>query len=230
MQTIKCIAVDDEPLALDIIKNFSLRVEGLELLHTFDDATKVDAYVQGHAVDVMFLDIDMPDIDGISLAKQLTDTYVIFTTAYKDYAVESYDLDAVDFLLKPFTFERFETAVGKVRQKLMSSAPRDGQYLTVYSGYRLTKIRFSEIEYLESISDYVRIHLLDGSAINTLSTLKSIQDKLSSAHFLKVHRSYIVATNVIRSFKNKELSLRTTAIPVGPSYIQAVKDYLRLLT
>jgi two-component system, LytTR family, response regulator len=231
---ITCIAVDDEPLALELMETYVSQVPGLELLETFTDAVSAWGYLQKNTVDLIFLDIQMPDITGLQLAKSLKKRVpmVIFTTAHSKYAVEGFNVEAIDYLLKPFEFSRFQAAVSKVRelkQKNETPAPPvDEQAIFVKSDYQNLRILTRDIKFIEGFDDYIRIHLDTGKSIYTLMSLKSVLEKLPVADFLRVHRSYIVPVKRIRRIYNQHVQLGDKEIPIGKSYVDAVRTFLNL--
>jgi two-component system, LytTR family, response regulator len=230
----KCIAVDDEPLALELMETYISQVPGLELLESFTDAISAWGYIQKNPVDLVFLDIQMPDITGIQLAKSLNrrQPMVIFTTAYSKYAVEGFNVEAIDYLLKPFEFSRFLEAVKKAREfkELHENAvaPTEESAIFVKSDYQNVRINTKEILYIEGFDDYIRIHLESGKSIFTLMSLKSVMEKLPVNDFLRVHRSYIVPIKRIQRIYNQHIQLGDKEIPIGKSYVSAVKTFLNL--
>lgn len=230
----RCIAVDDEPLALELMETYIAQVPGLELLTTFTDAISAWGFLKKNQVDLVFLDIQMPDINGIQLAKSLDrkNPMVIFTTAYSKYAVEGFNVDAVDYLLKPFEFTRFMIAVNKAREQkaLKDTAPvvEDDQAIFVKSDYQNVRIATRDIQYIEGFDDYIRIHVDNGKSIYTLMSLKSMLEKLPSTDFLRVHRSYIVPVKRIKRIHNQQVQLGDKEIPIGKSYVDAVRTFLNI--
>jgi two-component system, LytTR family, response regulator len=231
---INCIAVDDEPLALELMETYISQVPGLELLETFTDAISAWGFIQKNPVDLIFLDIQMPDITGIQLAKSLNrrKPMVIFTTAYSKYAVEGFNVDAIDYLLKPFDFNRFMESVNKAKdyKKLneASIAPSDDSAIFVKSDYQNIRISTREIQYIEGFDDYIRIHLDSGKSVFTLMSLKSVMEKLPEEDFLRVHRSYIVPIHKIQRIYNQHIQLGEKEIPIGKSYVDIVRKFLNL--
>jgi len=229
-----CIAVDDEPLALELMESYISQVPGLELLETFSDAISAWGFLQKNSVDLVFLDIQMPDINGIQLAKSLNhrQPMVIFTTAYSKYAVDGFNVDALDYLLKPFDFNRFLEAVNKAKSyRTLSEStinPADDVAIFVKSDYQNLRISTREILFIEGFDDYIRIHLDSGKSIFTLTSLKSILEKLPEGDFLRVHRSYIVPVRKIQRIYNQHIQLGEKEIPIGKSYVDSVKKFLNL--
>jgi len=231
---IKCIAVDDEPLALELMETYISQVPGLELIETFSDAISAWGFLQKNPMDLVFLDIQMPDINGIQLAKSLNhrQPMIIFTTAYSKYAVDGFNVDAIDYLLKPFDFNRFLEAVNKAKTfKSLSdvnSNPAEDLAIFVKSDYQNLRISTREILFIEGFDDYIRIHLDSGKSIFTLTSLKSIMEKLPEGDFLRVHRSYIVPIRKIQRIYNQHIQLGEKEIPIGKSYVDSVKQFLNL--
>jgi len=228
-----CIAVDDEPLALELMESYISQVPGLELKETFTDAISAWGYLQRTPVDLIFLDIQMPDISGIQLARSLNrrQPMIIFTTAYGKYAVEGFNVDAIDYLLKPFEFSRFLESVKKAREyKDMhdsGTTTAEDQAIFVKSDYQNVRIPTKEILYIEGFDDYIRIHLDSGKSIYTLMSLKSILEKLPEQEFIRIHRSYIVSIRKIQRIYNQMVLLGEKELPIGKSYIESIKSLLK---
>ncbi|MFT5780200.1 MAG: DNA-binding LytR/AlgR family response regulator [Crocinitomicaceae bacterium] len=219
---INCIAIDDEPMALGIIKMLCERIPDLNLAQTFTQVSLAENYVQSYPVDLIFLDVQMPDKNGISLAKQLPqDIMIIFTTAFSQYAVDGFNLNAVDYLLKPIEFERFEIACKRAidyynYSKSSDQAGNDSLY--VRSEYALVKIPFDQISYFETMDDYIKIHQTDGKVVLTLMSMKNMMKKLPASEFVRIHRSYAVSLAKIESIRGKTLSIGDKKLPLGSSY------------
>jgi DNA-binding LytR/AlgR family response regulator len=220
---IKTLIVDDEPLALDIIESYIEKIPDLELVARCDNAISANEILQKEHIDLIILDIQMPQMTGIELVKSLrTVPKVIFTTAYSEYAVEGFDLDAVDYLLKPVAFDRFMKAVNKVTDgadKINTAAEDD--YFFVKADKKLIKIHFNEILYIEGLKDYVIIKKETGRVI-ALQTMKSLEAKLPSNIFMRVHRSYIVNIAKIKAVVGNTIEIlengKTKDIPIGKNY------------
>jgi DNA-binding LytR/AlgR family response regulator len=232
MTQLKCIAIDDEPLALALIKEYVSRVPSLTLLNTFEDAITGAEFLKHTPVDLLFVDINMPDITGIDLVRSLGHKpMVIFVTAYKNFAFEGFELEAIDYLLKPVDFSRFSKAVDKAldyyqyKKGIRKEQHEDSLY--VYSEYRMVKINLSEIEYIESMEDYIKIHLPAGNPILTLMPLKKVLEKLPQDQFKRIHRSYIVAIDKVRSVQNRKVYLNNIQLPISDSYADFVKDWVK---
>ncbi|MCX6310979.1 MAG: LytTR family DNA-binding domain-containing protein [Bacteroidetes bacterium] len=219
---IKAIALDDEPLALKVIEGFCGRVDFIDLQKTFTKPSEGLKYLRKFPADLVFLDIKMPSISGIEFHKQIPyETMVIFTTAFSEFAVEGFNLNAVDYLLKPFSFERFEKAINKAKELFdaahLKSAPSD-LHLMIRADYSLMKIMVSEILFIESLDDYIKIHLLGRSPLVTRMTMKSILESLPPTEFIRVHRSFIVPMNKIETIRNKIIQIGENKVPIGSSY------------
>lgn len=224
---IKTLIVDDEPLAQDIIETYVNQLPNLELVAKCSDAIEANRILQNQQIDLMFLDIQMPQLTGIEFMKSLDNPpLVVFTTAYSEYAVEGFDMNAVDYLLKPISMDRFMKAVNKVEAKLKESAPSSTtddseDYFFVKADKKLVKVNFDDILYIEGLKDYVIIRQEEGRVI-TLQTMKSLEAKLPSSQFRRIHRSYIVNTKRIRALVGNMVELKekgeTKSIPVGKIY------------
>lgn len=233
MNMIRCIAIDDEPPALMLMKQFISRIPSLQLQETFLDAVKGKAFLQQQGTDLLFVDINMPDISGLELVRSLPDPpMIIFTTAYRKFALEGFELEAVDYLLKPISFERFEKAVKKAEEFFAfrnQSRPAEAQAIYVYAEYRLVKIPLEEIEYIESLEDYIRIHTSTGKPLMTLMTLKKVLEKLPETSFRRIHRSYIVAVPKVKSVQGRKVRLQSgKELPVSDSYTDFISDWKKV--
>lgn len=222
---IKAIALDDEPLSLELLEAFCIRTNDVLLVKQFTDPKEALKYLRKFPVDLVFLDINMPNISGIKVAKELDQqTQTIFITAHSEYAVESYNLNAIDYLLKPFDFDRFQLAIHKVKTKLHKENT-DREALFVRSDYRLIKIYLSEIQHIESQADYLTIVSKNQIRIVTRMTMLEIASLLPATQFMRVHRSFIVALSEIKIIRDKKIILATLEIPVGISYEKVVNNY-----
>lgn len=222
---IKAIAIDDEPLALNVLKNFCKRNSKVELLHTFTDADKALEYLADNKTDLLFLDIKMPSKNGLQLYKQLPQKIsVIFTTAYAEYAVEGFNVSALDYLLKPIAYERFEQAIDKA--VAYNNAGTDKQYMFVKADYSMKKVNFADILYIRSVDNYMKLHLVNDKPILTRMNIKDLLEKLPDG-FLQVHRSYIIPIDKVTSFKNRKLMIGEEEIPVSTSYADMLEAALK---
>jgi len=232
---ITCIVVDDEPLAIELIESHIQQFSQLELVATCWNAIEAFEIVKQTDVDIIFLDIQMPGLSGIQFVKSLQNPpAIIFTTAYREYAVESYELDVIDYLLKPITMDRFFKSITKYFDKIGSSvihkeiatvASVEDAYIYVNTNRKYVKIIFKDVLYVESIKDYVRIHLMDGS-ISTKDKISVFEQKVPS-YFMRVHRSYIVNTRKITSYTMQDIEIGTAEIPIGISYKKEVMKMLQ---
>lgn len=227
---IRCIAIDDEPLALQLLSTYAARCPELQLLHTFDDALSAAEYLRRTPVDLLFLDIHMPDITGMDLVRSLTEKpLLIFTTAYKHFACEGFDLDAVDYLLKPISYERFCKAIHKAdsHYRYRHNKQHEPEYLYVYSEYKRVRIDLQDIIYIESREDYIRIHLVNDRSLLTLMPLKRILEMLPPARFRRIHRSYIVSLDRVAVIGGRKIQLTCgTSLPVSENYASGLREWL----
>lgn len=219
---IKAIALDDEPPALDVISSFCQLTDSVELVKTFTRAEEAAKYLAQFPVDLLFLDINMPSISGIDFKKNLNqDVMVIFTTAYSEFAIEGFNLNAVDYLLKPFTPERFLQATSKATayyQFLHQNTLAKPDYINIRVDYALVKVKLEDILLIEGLDDYLKIHLREQKPLVTRMTMKAITDKLPQSLFVRVHRSYIVPLAKIEAVRNKLIYINGEEIPIGNSY------------
>ena len=219
-----CIAIDDEPLALEVIKKYIAKIYFLDLKGTFTDPFEAKKILDVSPVDILLLDIQMPDINGIEFSKTLTskNTAVIFTTAYSEYAVEGFNVDAVDYLLKPIEYDRFLKAIYKAKEYIeyLNNQELNHGYIFVKSDYQMVKINLKDILYIEGLDDYIKIYLPQKSVL-TLMTLKTITQKLPSKEFLRVHRSYIVPISRIENVSKSKIKVADKEIPIGVSYSES---------
>ncbi|WP_449386819.1 LytR/AlgR family response regulator transcription factor [Chryseobacterium lineare] len=221
---IRAIALDDEILALRIIENYADKIENLSLEKIFNKQSDAQKHLNKFPVDLIFLDIEMPVKNGLDFYKNISqNTKVIFTTAYSDYAVDAFSVNAVDYLLKPFSFERFKTAVEKVKD---NSEAHEAKHLLIRADYKLHKINFDTIQLIEGLDDYIRIHLKDSTKITARSSMKSIMEKLSEKDFIRVHRSFIVPVSDIKTIVNKNIHIAEFIIPIGETYKDEVMKIL----
>lgn len=220
---IKAIAIDDEPPALHVLENFCSQVSFISLEKTFTQPAEALKYLKKFPVDLLFLDIQMPSFSGIELYKKIQqETMVIFTTAYSEYAIEGFNLNAVDYLLKPYAFDRFLQACNKANEYfnfVHQTKPVEDQFIFIRADYSLVKITIADILYIEGLDDYSKIYLQNNTNIVARITLKSILEKLPTQKFIRVHRSFIVPFEKIERVRNKTIMLANDKeIPVGSSY------------
>lgn len=228
---INCIIVDDEPVAREILENHLGKIAGIHIVGSCKNAVEAFNLINLHTIDLVFLDINMPEISGLSFARSINKNIkIIFTTAYREYAIDGFDLRAVDYLLKPISFERIFQAINKYKNEnlpLNLETTQDlplekNEFIFVKSDRKMIKINFVEVYYIESLADYLKIHLRDKTII-TRETITSIEAKLPKRDFLRIHRSYIISINKIESFTNEFVEINKKAIPISRSYKNDVK-------
>ncbi|MDF1699438.1 MAG: LytTR family DNA-binding domain-containing protein [Saprospiraceae bacterium] len=236
---IKAIIVDDEPLALDVLETYIEKMPDLTLVAKCENAIEANEALKNNDIDLMFLDIQMPQITGVEFLKSLNNPpEVIFTTAYPDYAVEGFELNAVDYLLKPISLDRFMKAVNKVSEKIgnksndgSGTVEMEGDFFFVKADKKLIKVDFDDIIYIEGLKDYVIIRQEAGRVI-TLQTMKSLETKLPEQIFKRVHRSYIVNINKINAVVGNMLEVtekgQTKHIPIGKNYREELLNIINL--
>lgn len=221
IKKITAIALDDEPLALQLIKQHSDKIDFLDVVQYFTNPDEFLSYLKENEVDLIFLDIQMPDVNGLQLYKNLKKRpQVIFTTAFKNYAIDGYNLDAIDYILKPFELERFKKAVEKAKDYIAYLKEKEINENTIYVkvNYEMTRINLKEIDLIEALDDYMKLHVKPVPVL-TLMTLKIALEKLPQKDFLRVHRSYIVPFSRIERFTKTKIYLKNGKdIPIGSSY------------
>lgn len=249
------MAIDDEPLALRQLASYIKKVPYLELTAACNNALEAQQLLTSQQIDLLFVDINMPDLNGLDLIRSLIKRpMIIFTTAYSEYAIEGFRLDAVDYLLKPFSFADFSRAAAKANtvfelQQLQqqhaapaatadeattaetaeeqTETPREQAYISVKADYKVSLIKIDDIIYIESEGEYVRIHLQDGSKITTLYRIKNMEAQLPSDHFMRIHRSYIINLRAIKSYVRGRIYLNDKDfIPIGENYKESFQQYI----
>ncbi len=221
---LSAIAIDDEPLALEVVRSHAAKVPFLNLKAEFTDAFKAMEYLQHEPVDLLFLDIKMPDISGIDLLNCLNKKpMVIFTTAYSEHAVESFELDAIDYLLKPFALTRFIKACNKANEiyNLRNSSVDKKTYLFLKTGYEQLRVNFEDICYLEATGNYVNFVLKDKTILSRM-TITEVEAMLPAGQFIRIHRSFIAALNKIDKIERHQLLVNGSVLPVGNLYYQNI--------
>jgi len=229
---IKCIAIDDEPLALALVKKYIEQIPELILVQTFDDPIAGVAFLRNHEIDLLFLDINMPDTGGVNMLRSLEKKpLTIFTTAYKNSAVEGFEPEAVDYLVKPIEFELFQKAVNRAiefHQHRQHAKLSSAEHLFVRSEYRMLKIDLHEIDYIEGLEDYIRIHLSGKKPVLTLMTMKSVLEKLPSDKFKRIHRSYIVSVDKVNSILNRKVKLTSgVQLPISNNHTGFIDEWMK---
>lgn len=217
---ITAIAIDDEPLGLKIISHYCDQIDFITLEKTFTKQSEALKHLRKFPVDLIFLDIQMPNKNGIDFYKMLdNETMVIFTTAHSQYAVEGFNVNATDYLLKPFSPERFMMAIQKARKEFEFRKNQSVQtHLMIRADYKLYRIEFDDIRLIEGLDDYVQIHLSNKTKIVARISMKGILEKLPEKDFIRVHRSYIIPLKKIKSIQNKSIQIEDFLIPIGETY------------
>jgi two-component system LytT family response regulator len=231
---LSCLIVDDEPLARNLMTDYVGKVPYLTLIEACANPLAAVEILRNRPIDLLFLDIQMPEITGISLLRSLQKKpLVILTTAYSEYALEGYELDVVDYLLKPVTFERFLRAVDKASQRVIQQlvvAERGGDeivqpFVFVKDGTKLVKIKWDEILYVEGLKDYVTIHTKQQKVVSLLR-LKNLEEQLPADKFVRIHHSYIIAVEAIDAIHKGEVQIGNVFIPISDTYRKAFKDFV----
>lgn len=238
---LRCIAVDDEPLALGLVCAFIEKTPFLELVGRYSSAVEALHALNEHAIDILFLDIQMPDLTGIELARVLEKSgtqvpRIIFTTAFNHYALEGYRVDALDYLLKPFSYEEFLRAASKAKafyELIRKSdttapiAPNKEEYLFLKVEYQLVRVAFDDLLYIEGLKDYVKVHVrTDSRPLLSLISLKSLEEKLPTDRFMRIHRSYIINLDKINAITRSSVQIGSTSIPVSDQYKDVFASYV----
>lgn len=225
---ITCIIIDDEPLSHEVLQNYIAKYPGLELEAAFFDALEAINYLNTHQPDLIFLDINMPEMSGISMLKSLPNPpAVIFTTAYPQYAVDGFDLNITDFLLKPFSFERFATAVGKLATGTGNKQESVPDYLIVKSGKKHYRIQTHEIIFMESAGDYVKI-ITPAKTFIASETLKHFEQTLQAGDFIRIHRSYLISVSKIDYLEGNQVIIKGHELSVGRQYKEDLQNRLNI--
>lgn len=239
MSKIKCIAVDDEPLALQQMKSFISKIDFLELSHLFGNAVDALSYIKQNNIDLVFLDIEMEDLSGIEMLQSMKkNPFVILTTAYNQYALQGYELQVTDYLLKPISFQRFLKAVNHVfdlmntqkNQQIdetLYSKNRYEEFIFIKTEYKLQKIEVKDILFIKSMSNYLIINTLKNGSFYTLMNFKEIEELIPSEEFIRIHKSYLIPISKINSITKSSISIEYENIPIGESYRQLLFDRLK---
>ena len=228
----KCIIIDDEPLARELIASHLANFENFELIDSFENALKAYSFLEHNSVDLVFLDIEMPLLKGNDFLKKLKNPpKVIFTTAYREYAIEGYELNVIDYLLKPITLDRFFVSIEKFKQFKIPNTEVNvvsESHIFVTSGNKNIKIIFDEIMYIESLKDYITIHLENGKAHHIKQNI-SVFEKLLNSEFIRIHRSFIIQTKKLTAYTKNEIEINSIEIPIGASYKEKWLNHLETI-
>lgn len=236
MSPLNCFTIDDEPYSLNLTSKFVEQTPFLKLAGKFDKPLEGMNAMQDQRIDLLFLDIEMPDLNGLELAtllnenKEIKPPLIVFTTAFDSFAIKSYRLNALDYLLKPFSYEDFlRSATRALRQTSLSpeQAIAEAEHIFIKSDYNLIRVDLKDILYIESQKDYIKIHTRNSpKPISTLSSLKSLEDKLPAHRFMRVHRSHIVSLNYITLISKTSLRIGTAVIPLGEQFKEAIQRFV----
>ncbi len=230
---IKCIIIDDEPLAITVVSNYLTEFQNFNLVGTFNNPLASIETIEENDIDVIFLDINMPKMNGLEFIKNLDiKTNVVITTAYREHAVESYDLDVLDYLVKPIPFSRFLKTINKITQKVShlkgykkTDEVNEEGFIFFKVDKKLVKIKFDEILYIESLKDYIKIITVTGNYI-VHKSLTSVTEELPSDNFLRIHRSYCIAIDKVVSVEGNLVEIATKRIPIGRKYVNHAKQVI----
>lgn len=231
---LRTIAIDDEPLALRLVSDYIEKTPFLELFGAFDNPLDAIDFLSTQAVDLIFVDIQMPDLTGIEFARTLDNApKLIFTTAYEKYALEGFKLNAIDYLLKPFSYEEFLKAAQKARKQAeleisaLPSIEANNQFLFLKSEYKIRRINFNDILYIEGLKDYIKVYTRgEDKPVLSLNSMKSLEQKLPESRFMRVHRSFIVNLDRIDTIERSRIIFGKTYIPVSDQYKDKFQEYL----
>lgn len=237
---IKTIIIDDEPLAIDILKKYSETIDYINIVGTFTNPLTAIKFLSENRIDLIFLDIEMPLINGIDLVDTINSKpNVIFTTAFPQYAIDGFNLDAIDYLLKPISYKRFLKAISKVPNQIDSGfdfnqknqivvVNSENKFIFVKSDYENLKINIQDIKYIEGLKDYLKINLTNNKFVLTLSNFSSLMEKISNADFVRVHNSYVVNLNYIKSIQKNRILIDEKRIPISETYKKNLFEKIKL--
>lgn len=226
---IRCVVVDDEPPAIDVLSNYISAVSSLQLVGTCNNAVEALSLLRSTSVDLVFLDIQMPQLLGTDLLRTLHNPpKVIFTTAYRKFALEGFELNAVDYLLKPISFERFLKAVNRVMDARLATQQQEpsDQYIYFRSDRKMHKVQIDEIVFIESLKDYIKV-VTTGKTIVTKQSISSIEERLPKSSFIRIHRSFIVSLHKIQSYTSELIAIGNAELPVSRMYRHEVEKILK---
>lgn len=234
MLKLKCVIVDDEPLALDILEEYIQQIDFLQLSGRFTHSLKAIDFLKENEVELLFVDIQMPDVSGLEIVERLNaKPMVIFTTAYSEYAVQGFKLDAINYLLKPIDFPDFQKAVNKAKEQFLlknnahQEVKSNKEFLFIKSEYKIIRINFNDIKYIQGMSEYVKIHLTNSKPVMSLLSLKSLENQLPTNKFMRVHKSYIVNLERINVIERNEIIYDDgTIVPVSQQYKTLFQEFI----
>lgn len=230
MKSLRCIIVDDEPIAIGILEKYISKLPQLSLIASCKSVRECKSILRSQEVDLLFLDIEMPGVTGLQFLKSLENPpLAIFTTAHREFALEGYELNVVDYLLKPIPFNRFEMAVKKSIERFESKMTVEENEVFVKSGTTVVKVAVKDILYVEGMGNYIRLHLNNGKPLVTYQKMSEIPTILNSTNFMRIHRSYFVAVDKVNSYTNTNIYIKDTELPIGVSYKSEVKKLLDVL-
>lgn len=230
---IQTITIDDEPLALQLITGYIKKTPFLDFKGAFDNPVSAFEYIENNHVDLIYLDIQMPDLSGVDFAKSLTDNKIIFTTAYEKYALEGFKLEAIDYLLKPFSYDEFLNSAKKAKKYFdltksnLENINANNEFLFVKSNYRIKRINFKDIKYIEGLKEYVKIFLInENEPILSLISLKTLESKLPESMFMRIHRSFIVNLNQIDTIERSRIVFGKIYVPISDQYRDKFQEFV----
>ena len=229
MRKLKCIIADDEPFALELLKGYIEQTSFLELIASFKNSIEAYNFIKENEIDVAYLDIQMPKLSGMDVARKInTDVKIIFTTAFQDYAIEGYDVNAVGYLLKPFPYNKFiEVSEKLLESEETISTPKDSDYIMIKADYKLWQISLADIIFFEGVKDYVKIHRQSTQKVlMPLMSLKVLEDKLKNKGFMRVQRSYIVNLNNIEVIEKSHIIFKDHRIKVSDKYKEDFQKFI----
>lgn len=227
---IKCVIIDDEPLAIKVVENHLKEFQNFEVIETFNNPIEALSLLEKGNVDVLFLDINMPKMNGLDFAKTLNSKMnVVITSAYREYAVESFDLNVLDYLVKPIPFNRFLKTINKITQKVYlqkgiqkEEGSSNESFIFLKVDKKLIKIKFEDILYVESLKDYIKVFTTSGNYL-VHKSLTSMTEELPDSNFIRIHRSYTIAIDKVKSVEGNLVEIATTKIPIGRKYVNHAK-------
>tara|TARA_B100000795_G_C22803565_1_gene443321 strand:+ start:4482 stop:5192 length:711 start_codon:yes stop_codon:yes gene_type:complete len=227
---IKCVIIDDEPLAINVVENHLKEFQNFEIIETFNNPIEALSLLEEGNVDVLFLDINMPKMNGLDFAKTLNSKMnVVITSAYREYAVESFDLNVLDYLVKPIPFNRFLKTINKITQKVYlregiqkEEGSSNESFIFLKVDKKLIKIKFEDILYIESLKDYIKVFTTSGNYL-VHKSLTSMTEELPDSNFIRIHRSYTIAIGKVKSVEGNLVEIATTKIPIGRKYVNHAK-------